>query len=797
MKNVLQIERGKKRLLTALSLCLVAGNAMFAQDGLSWIDVTSQHIVNPSFKDGGTGWSGSNYSADGWDVAEFYDRNGKCFQQITNLEAGNTYKLTVHAFYRCGGNDNGAGYENDTEVIHSKLFAGENTILLKSLYSEEKDASLPNHRNGWPDGKQGTRAYFDKYPERYVNELEFTVSESTTSIDIGIEVSEKVSRDWTCFSDFKLYVSSTYQDALKEKIGFVEKLLDENSELETCSTVFNEVQSKLEVYKKYDADTQEKDMVEAIDDLNGTIEKVGPLIEKTKISNDALTDASTVKDKDILDVLRGSLESEILEMENCLKDFSLGDDIAKIDTQTEKLKKETLRVKAWMGMAFVLTKVRDLADGIGGLSEEQAYNKVSQDLQNGNLDFNTMSADVAALNLICRNAMTVDFLAKATADAPIDMTSFIRNPNIYQSKDKTAVPDGWVVADWGSRDNKEPTTESFADAELRCGSWSGNNDNNIGKAHYYSEIGGTVSVPDGLYRLEAATFITRQPEAVALYASADNVEMTMADFNRDRTKYDNAVGMNHGTTTSLDVQVRGGRLYVGVKGKATVGGNGQEWLADNFRLYYIGAPESASQAIRISDAGMATYYSANAFTVPEGLKAGVVTGISDGRTTLAVDWRYDSGSTVPGLTGVLLKGKAGDYTGDFSVANVSCPEDNLLEGTLEETTVNAEGYKYYKLAHDVTDGLGFYFATLDGSSIVNGANKAYLALPETVAQEANFLAFDFDATGITDMGLTVEDAPVDVYGISGIRVRSGVKASEALDGLSKGIYIINGKKILK
>ena len=37
-------------------------------------------------------------------------------------------------------------------------------------------------------------------------------------------------------------------------------------------------------------------------------------------------------------------------------------------------------------------------------------------MQNGNLDFNTMSADVAALNLICRNAMTVDFLAKDIVD---------------------------------------------------------------------------------------------------------------------------------------------------------------------------------------------------------------------------------------------------------------------------------------------------------------------------------------------------------------------------------------------
>ena len=151
---------------------------------------------------------------------------------------------------------------------------------------------------------------------------------------------------------------------------------------------------------------------------------------------------------------------------------------------------------------------------------------------------------------------------------------------------------------------------------------------------------------------------------------------------------------------------------------------------------------------------------------------------------------------MPSYTGVILKGAHGAYVGEYSVANVSRPEDNLLEGTLVATAIDAEGYKYYKLAEG-EKGLGFYFAATDGSSIVNGANKAYLALPENEAQEVNFLALDFGTTGITDTALAAEDARVDVYTISGVLVRSGVKASEALDGLSKGIYIVNGKKILK
>lgn len=792
MKNRLQIGGGKKRLLTALSLSLVVGNALFAQE--AWIDVTPEHIVNPSFKDGGTGWSGSNYSANGWDVAEFYDKNGTCSQQINSLKPGSSYKLTVKAFYRFGVNDGGTAHNNGTEEIHSELFAGEQSVLLKSLYSEEKDPDLRNNRNGWPDGKEGTNLYFNKYPDRYVNELEFTVSEGVNFVNIGIRVSEKVSRDWTCFSDFKLYVKSTYTEALTEKIGFVENLLGENSVLAACLKVKAEVNDKLNTYKSYDAITQESVMVAAIDDLNGTIVKLNSLIEKATISNDAMVNASAVKERDMLEVLKNSLGTEISTMENCLKDFSLEDDIVKIDAQTDKLNKETLRVKAWMGMASVLTKTRNLANEIGGLQDDQTYIKVGEDLQNGNLDFYTMSADVEALNLVCRNAMTTDFLAKATSEAPIDMTSFIKNPNVYQAKDKTVVPDGWVIADWGSKDNKEPTTEGFADAELHCGSWSGNNDNSIGKAHYYSEIGGTVNVPDGCYRLEAATYITQQPDAVVLYASTDNVDMVMANFNGNKAVYDQAVGLNDGTTTSLEVQVSGGRLYFGVKGKAIVGGNGQQWLADNFRLYYIGAPDVEPKDIKVSEAGMSTYYSANAFTVPEGLTGGMVT--NEDAATVAVDWRYPAGSTVPGRTGVILKGAVGDYKAEYSVANVASPENNLLDGTIEAATIADAGYKYYKLA-DGEKGLGFYFAVEGGSSIVNGANKAYLALPENEAQEVNFLALDFGTTGITDTALAAEDVRVDVYSISGVLVRSGVKASEALDGLSKGIYIVNGKKILK
>lgn len=38
---------------------------------------------------------------------------------------------------------------------------------------------------------------------------------------------------------------------------------------------------------------------------------------------------------------------------------------------------------------------------------------------------------------------------------------------------------------------------------------------------------------------------------------------------------------------------------------------------------------------------------------------------------------------------------------------------------------------------------------------------------------------------------------VDVYSILGVRVKNSVKQAEALDGLQRGIYIVDGKKVIK
>lgn len=730
-------------------------------------------LIGPDRKDGSTNSCTEAYDNETFDV----------YQTLTGLKNG-YYLVSCQGYYRPGGN------VNDTGARNAVLYANADEVPLQLLADDGK--GIPNNMD------QAADAFL---AGRYVgNEVRTVVADGT--LRIGVKKKAHIGKDWAAFDTFRLTylgeanASEIFQNSLK----MLEALIGDFTS-SGATAIVGELQQVYDENKNASGDGVEAAQ-KAVSDAMSLAQTVQVDVESLVVSIETAK-SLFAKVEDGTYVLstagKNALNQGMAEAEKALKETSMSAMSEQASAHTEKLNAQVKAAELWIGMIYPLNKAKALADAMTGFVETDAYKQVVSDLDDAALTYERVVADVAALNLACRDAMTVDFLAKATADAPIDMTSFIRNPNIYQigtidDKDKRKELDGWTIAEWGSVDNKNLTLEINGDTELLCSSWSGNVDNSIGKAHYYALIGGDVNLPDGLYRLEAATYITRQPDAVVLYASTDNVDMVMANFNGNKAVYDQAVGLNDGTTTSLEIQVRGGRLYFGVKGKAIVGGLGQQWLADNFRLYYIGAPDVEPKDIKVSKAGMATYYSANAFTVPEGLTGGVVT--NEDAATVAVDWRYPAGSTVPGHTGVILKGAVGDYKAEYSVANVASPENNLLDGTIEAATIADAGYKYYKLA-DGEKGLGFYFAVEGGSSIMNGANKAYLALPENEAQEVNFLALDFGTTGITDTALAAEDVRVDVYTISGVLVRSGVKASEALDGLSKGIYIVNGKKILK
>lgn len=200
--------------------------------------------------------------------------------------------------------------------------------------------------------------------------------------------------------------------------------------------------------------------------------------------------------------------------------------------------------------------------------------------------------------------------------------------------------------------------------------------------------------------------------------------------------------------------------------------------------------------ISVSAAGYATYFNDQAWIVPEGMEAGIVTGVNG--NILSVNWMYASGMVVPANTAVLVKAPAKEYICSVSDDEASAPAGNLLKGTLENAMTEGDNCLFYKLSYDQQgENLGFYWAAENGAAFENQAHKAYLALTQAQAAQINGFLIDLNggATGVTD--IQAENAKADVYTLDGVLVRQQVEAAHALDGLQKGIYIVNGKKIMK
>lgn len=205
--------------------------------------------------------------------------------------------------------------------------------------------------------------------------------------------------------------------------------------------------------------------------------------------------------------------------------------------------------------------------------------------------------------------------------------------------------------------------------------------------------------------------------------------------------------------------------------------------------------EPATLTISVSDAGYATYFTNQAWVVAENMKAGIVTGVEN--KNLTIDWKYAAGSVVPANTAVLIQADAKEYVCEVSNSEEEAPANNLLKGSTTAATTEGENCLFYKLSYDNGGkNLGFYWAAENGAAFQNEANKAYLALTTTVAK--NVRGFGLEGDGTTGIG-QVENGEtlVNVYTIDGIIVRKQVKESQALNGLKKGIYIVNGKKVIK
>lgn len=195
----------------------------------------------------------------------------------------------------------------------------------------------------------------------------------------------------------------------------------------------------------------------------------------------------------------------------------------------------------------------------------------------------------------------------------------------------------------------------------------------------------------------------------------------------------------------------------------------------------------------LTTAQYGTYYTEDAFVMPEGLTGYTITS-EDGKT-LKFNNTYVAGAVVPAKTALLLKATeklTADKVYTYTIVNSTevAPTDNLLHGSVAEATTNVEGATaYYKLANP-TEGPGFYYGAENGGAFKNGAHKAYLAVTTKAMSQMRGFSFDSMTTGINHVVANAEQAKSAViYDLNGRRVNS-------LNAAAKGVYIVNGKKVI-
>lgn len=183
-------------------------------------------------------------------------------------------------------------------------------------------------------------------------------------------------------------------------------------------------------------------------------------------------------------------------------------------------------------------------------------------------------------------------------------------------------------------------------------------------------------------------------------------------------------------------------------------------------------------------------------TIPKGIEAYAVTGVD--AETNELQMKQITG-VIPANTAVIVKsteeiatGETKDYVFTYTAETGTEPEVNYMVGSLYDTYLQPTGTPYVMTLNsnnEIVMGKAKLNLNETGAAgethFKNRANKAYLDLPIANGAAMYSLGRGEGTTSIEDIQLTNDD--VVIYDLTGRRVEK----------MEKGIYIINGKKIIK
>lgn len=182
------------------------------------------------------------------------------------------------------------------------------------------------------------------------------------------------------------------------------------------------------------------------------------------------------------------------------------------------------------------------------------------------------------------------------------------------------------------------------------------------------------------------------------------------------------------------------------------------------------------------------------FVVPSDLTVSEIT-VANGKLQLA---DYATDDVVPANTGVMVSSAtAGNHSVALSVQDGTSKlgTNNMLKAS-GNSGIDVDGMStaapyclYYRLTMHDGETIGYYWGASNGGAFTLDANKAYLAVPQSLAREG-FNFFDNDSQSIDGLIREANNNSSEVYDLQGRKTAVNSK-------LNKGIYIVNGKKVVK
>lgn len=197
--------------------------------------------------------------------------------------------------------------------------------------------------------------------------------------------------------------------------------------------------------------------------------------------------------------------------------------------------------------------------------------------------------------------------------------------------------------------------------------------------------------------------------------------------------------------------------------------------------------------------GYATFVTDVPYAMPKGACGYAVT-VAPHVGVITKTEAYTEGSQVPAQTALLIGGASGtNYYPAVLKENVVATYngENYMEGKRTEdgltSSLRGVDVYYYKLALNSDGKPGFYYGAAGGIAFkLTKPTTAFLAVPKSITPVNGYLIdFEGETTGIDSIGQTDGNANGAIYNLNGIRM------AQPLRNLPKGVYIVNGKKVIK